>query len=278
MQPFLIDTHCHLDLPAFDVDRAEVIARARAAGVRALMVIGFAPERWSSALELASSSPGLFATIGVHPTEAARYDDTLERAMVDLARHPLVCAIGEIGLDYYWDRAPRSLQRGVFVRQIHLAKALDLPFVVHQRDAADDTLEVLREAGPPHRGVMHCFTGDLDYARSCLDLGMYLGVGGIVTYPKAGALREALRSAPLDRVVLETDAPYLSPAPYRGKRNEPANVAIVARALAEIRGVSQEEIARITSENAMRLLRLRADHLNCPQHQRPAHAVEVSER
>mgnify|MGYP001088375425 CR=1 FL=1 len=275
-QPFLIDTHCHLDLPVFDADRSEVIARARNSGVRAFVVIGFAPDRWRPALDLAESTPGVFATIGVHPNEASEYDDTIERTIANLARDPRVCAIGEIGLDYYWDRAPRSLQRDVFLRQIRLAQALDLPFVVHQRAAFEETINVLREAGPPHRGVMHCFTGDLAFARSCLDLGMHLGVGGVVTYPKADALREALRWVPLDRLVLETDSPYLAPVPYRGQRNEPANLALVAAKLADLRGVPLEEIARITSENAMRLLQLSAAHLNVLPDGRSAQLGESS--
>lgn len=257
----LIDTHCHLDLEAFDADRSAALDRARSAGVRAFVVIGFAPERWRTALALAESTPDVFATVGLHPTEAARYDEELERALTGAASHPRVRAIGEIGLDYYWDAAPRPLQREVFLRQIRLAKALDLPFVVHQRDAAEDVLAVLSDAGPPHQGVMHCFTGDIDYARACLELGMYLGVGGIITYPRANALREALRWAPVDRLVLETDSPYLPPVPYRGKRNEPAYLFAIAAKLAEIRGVPIREIARITTENAVRLFGLSPDRL-----------------
>jgi len=258
-EPILIDTHCHLDLETFDADRQEVIARARSAGVRAFVVIGFAPERWRAALELTESIPGVFATVGLHPTEAARYDDELERALLQAARHPRVRAIGEIGLDYYWDAAPRPLQREVFLRQVLLAKRLGLPFVVHQRDAAEDVLAVLREAGPPHRGVMHCFTGDLAYARACLELGMHLGIGGVVTYRRADDLREALRWVPVDRLVLETDAPYLPPAPYRGQRNEPAYLPIIAGKLAEIRGLSLDEVIKTTTDNAIRLFELPSD-------------------
>jgi len=258
-EPILIDTHCHLDLEAFDADRQAVIARARSAGVGAFLVIGFAPERWRTATALAESTPGVFATVGLHPTEAARYDDELGRALLQAAGNPRVRAIGEIGLDYYWDTAPREVQREVFLRQVLLAKRLGLPFVVHQRDAAGDVIAVLREAGPPHRGVMHCFTGDLAYARACLELGMHLGVGGVVTYKRADDVREALRWAPLDRLVLETDSPYLAPVPYRGQRNEPAYLPIVAEKLAVLRGVSREEVARVTTENAVRLFGLPSD-------------------
>lgn len=255
----LIDTHCHLDLEAFDADRTKVVSRARAAGVRALLVIGFAPERWQTTLALAETIPDVFATVGLHPTEATRYDDALERALTEVARHRRVRAIGEIGLDYYWDTAPRDRQRDAFLRQIRLAKRLGLPFVVHQRDAADDVLDVLREAGPPHRGVMHCFTGDLDYARACIDMGMHLGVGGVVTYRRSDALREALRWAPLERLVLETDAPYLAPAPYRGKRNEPSFLPLVAATLAELRDMPLEQVAHVTTANAERLFDLSRD-------------------
>lgn len=252
----LIDTHCHLDLDAFDDDRAEVLARARAAGVESILVVGFAPERWGPALRLAKTEPGIVVAIGLHPTEAARYDAEVEAGIRKAAAQPPVRAIGEIGLDYHWMTAPADVQRRAFERQLALARELDLPFIVHQREAEEDTLAVLEAAGPPLRGVMHCFTGDLAYAERCLALGLSLGIGGAVTFRKATQLHEVVRQAPLDRLVLETDAPYMTPAPHRGKRNEPAYVRLVAERVAELRGLPLEEVAAATSANAARLFNL----------------------
>lgn len=253
----LIDTHCHLDLDAFEADRAETIERARAAGVDRLIIIGFAPERWPSTLALSHGDPGIFAAVGLHPTEAGRYDPALEAGIREAARDPRVCAIGETGLDYHWDTATPGDQRRAFERQIALAKELDLPFIVHQRKAEQDALDVLRATDPPHTGVMHCFTGGPDYAEACLDLGLHLGLGGAVTFRKAKALHEVVRTAPLDRLVLETDAPYMTPSPHRGTRNEPAYVRIIAEQVAALRGISVEEVAAATTANAERLFRLR---------------------
>lgn len=254
----LVDTHCHLDLEQFDGDRAQVLERARAAGVERILVVGFAPERWGPALRLARSEPDVVVAVGLHPTEAARYDDAIEADIREAAAEAPVCAIGEIGLDYYWMTAPAEVQRRAFLRQIALARDLDLPFIVHQRDAAEDALAVLEEAGPPHRGVMHCFTGDPAYAERCLALGMYLGIGGAVTFRNARDLHEAVRTVPLERLVLETDAPYMTPSPHRGKRNEPAYVRLVAERVAELRGIPVEEVAEVTTANAARLFALDA--------------------
>lgn len=255
----LVDTHCHLDLEAFDEDRAQVLARARASGVERILVVGFAPERWGPALRLAQSEPDVAVAVGLHPTEAARYNDEVEAGIREAAMSPSVCAIGEIGLDYHWMTAPAEVQRRAFLRQIALAREMDLPFIVHQRDAAEDTLDALQEAGPPHRGVMHCFTGDLTYAERCLAMGMYLGIGGAVTFRKATDLHEVVRSVPLDRLVLETDAPYMTPSPHRGKRNEPSYLRFIVERVAELRDTSVEEVAEATTANAARLFNLDID-------------------
>lgn len=252
----LTDTHCHIDLERFDDDRTAVIERARSAGISHLIVVGFAPERWDSSLRLAQSDPGIFASVGLHPTEAERFSDQIEAEIRRRAVDARVVAIGEIGLDYHWDTASPEAQRRAFLRQIRLAKELDLPFIVHQRDAEADTLDVLREAGPPHRAVMHCFTGNRAYAEACLDLGMDLGLGGAVTFRKARALHEVAREVPLDRIVLETDSPFMAPSPHRGERNEPAYVRLVAERVAALRELSIEHVAAATSENAGRLFRL----------------------
>ncbi len=249
----IVDTHCHIDLPAFDADRRDVIDRARRAGVVGMIVIGFEPERWGPAIALSREEPGIKVALGLHPTEAERYDDALERALRDLAREVQPCAIGEIGLDYHWETASPAAQRRAFERQIALAREFGLPFIVHQRDAADDALEVLRATDPPHRGVMHCFTEDLGYAKRFLELGMTIGLGGAVTFRKARGLHEVARRVPLDRIVLETDAPYMTPSPHRGERNEPAYVRLVAEHVAELRETTVDVVAAATTRNAERL-------------------------
>lgn len=254
----LIDTHCHLDLDVFDGDRTHLFERARSAGVDRFIVVGFAPERWGPALRLAEQEAGVSVAVGLHPTEAARYSDELEVDIRSTAADPRVCAIGEIGLDYHWMTAPREVQAAAFERQIALAKELKLPFIVHMRDAADDALAILQSSNPPHHGVMHCFTEGPAYAEAFLELGLLLGIGGAVTFRNAKALHETVQQVPLDRIVLETDAPYMTPAPYRGKRNESAYVRIIAERVAELRGISVEEVAAATTANAERLFGLTA--------------------
>jgi len=252
----LVDTHCHIDLEAFADDRSAVIERAHAAGVDQMILIGFNRERWATGAALCVNHPGLHLAIGLHPTEAEEYDDALERALRHTAKQSNAIAIGETGLDYHWKADTASKQRDVFARQIGIAKELDLPFIIHQRDAESDTLDVLGATEPPHRGVMHCFTGDSDYALRCLDLGLHIGFGGAVTFRKLKALREAVRSVPLDRVLLETDAPFMTPNPYRGQRNEPAFVRYVLDKIAELRDINPNELANVTTENAVKLFRL----------------------
>jgi len=252
----LVDTHCHIDLDRFDEDRDEVIERARAAGVDQMIVIGFAPERWRTGAALCAQHTGMYLAVGLHPTEAEAYDDTLEQALRQTAQQTNVVAIGETGLDFHWkaDTAPR--QRDAFVRQIKLARELDLPFIIHQRDAEEDTLDVLRATDPPHRGVMHCFTGNVAYAERCLELGLHIGLGGAVTFRKLKALHEAVRQIPLDRIVLETDAPYMTPSPHRGERNEPAYVRYILDRIAALRESDANELAMITTRNATDLFGL----------------------
>jgi TatD DNase family protein len=254
----LVDTHCHIDLEAFDDDRDAVIERAHAAGVDQMILIGFAPERWQTGAALCVQHAGLHLAVGLHPTEAEEYDDTLEQALLHTAREHKAIAIGETGLDYHWNADTAATQRDVFARQIGIAKELDLPFIIHQRDAESDTLAVLRATNPPHRGVMHCFTGDRDYARQCLDLGLHIGIGGAVTFRKLKALHEAVRSIPLDRLLLETDAPFMTPSPHRGQRNEPAYVRYVLDKIAELRDIAPQELANFTTRNAVDLFGLPA--------------------
>lgn len=256
--PALIDTHVHLNLGDYDVDRAEVIDRARAAGVFLMMNIGFDLETSRASIRLAEEHEFIYASVGLHPHEAADASDSLMEALENLAGHPRVVALGETGLDYYRDLSPREDQRRVFARQIDMANRLGLPLIVHNRDALDDVLAVIDEAGGvQHGGVMHCFPGDADYARRVLDRGFHIGIGGPVTYSSRGRLREVAETVPPDRLLLETDAPWLPPVPHRGKRNEPAHVALVAERIAEIRGADVRDLARLTSGNAMRLFGIR---------------------
>jgi TatD DNase family protein len=254
----LIDSHCHLDDKQFDPDRAEVVARAREAGVERMMAIGTGdgPPDLEAALRLARQHDFIYATVGVHPHDAAKATPETFAALEALSRESKVLAIGEIGLDYHYDFSPRDVQHDVFVAQLKLAATAGKPVVIHTREAWEDTLALLREHASG-AGIIHCFSGGPEEARQALDLGFYLSFGGVVTFPKAEALRDAARMAPEDRLLVETDAPYLAPVPKRGKRNEPAFMVETARRLGEVRGVAPERIAEITTANFERLL------LNC---------------
>jgi TatD DNase family protein len=240
----LVDSHCHLDSEQFDADRQAVIGRARAAGVDTLVAIGLRP-----ALDLAGADDNIYAVVGVHPHEAAQASG-LETA--PLLSHAKVVAVGEIGLDYHYDFSPRDVQRAVFEHQLELAKEANLPVVIHTREAWADTISILKQHGPS-RGIFHCFSGGTAEAEEALALGFHLSFSGIITFPKADEIRAAARLAPLDRILVETDAPYLAPIPFRGKRNEPAYVVHTARRLAELRGLSFAEIAAVTTANWKRL-------------------------
>jgi len=254
------DSHAHLDGEDYAEDLGAVIARARAAGVSRIVAVGLwrSPGSFGNALELAGSMPDLFAaTIGVHPHECARVPEEDWALAERLARDPRVVAVGETGLDFHYDHSPRDAQEAAFRRSIAMAKAVGKPVVVHVREADEVCARVLREEGVPEAGgVIHCFTGDAAAARAYIDLGLFVSVAGVVTFRNAEAIREAVRIVPRDRLLVETDCPYLAPVPHRGKRNEPAWVVETARKVAEIWGVPAEEVARVTSENARRLFRL----------------------
>jgi TatD DNase family protein len=251
----LVDSHCHLDDKQFDPDRAEVIERAREAGVERMMTIGTGngPPDLEAALRLARKHSFIYATVGVHPHDAAKATPETFAAMEALAAETKVLALGEIGLDYHYDFSPRDVQHNVLVEQLKLAARAGKPIVIHTREAWDDTLLLLREHWSGV-GIIHCFSGGPAEARQALDLGFYLSFGGVLTFPKADALREAARLAPEDRLLIETDAPYLAQVPKRGKRNEPAFMVETARRLAEVRGVAPEHIAEVTTANFERLL------------------------
>ena len=250
----LIDSHCHLDDAKFDDDRERVIERALAAGVETMMAIGTGdgPADLETAVRLADRHAFIYATIGVHPHDASKATAETFAKLRDLAAHPKVLAIGEIGLDYHYDFSPRNVQRSVFEQQLEIAAESRKPIVIHTREAWTDTLSILRErwpAGIMRRGIMHCFTGDAAQAREALDLGFHLSYGGVLTFPKAESVREAARITPEDRLLVETDCPYLAPVPHRGKRNEPAFMVETVRRLAAVRGASPEAIAEVTTRN-----------------------------
>jgi len=241
----LTDSHCHLDSEEFDADREAVIERALAAGVSTMVAIGT-----ESGVHLADRYPFFYATVGVHPHEASKPIDY--HRLRDLLAHPKVIAVGEIGLDYHYDFAPREVQKDVFIKQMELAADAKKPIVIHTREAWTDTISLIREHWRG-TGIMHCFSGGPAEAEEALNLGFYLSFGGIVTFPKALEIQAAAKMTPADRILIETDAPYLAPVPKRGKRNEPAYIIETAKKLAELRGESLEEIAAATSENFRRL-------------------------
>lgn len=255
----LFNTHSHIDTNRqFTADRDQVMARAQEMGVDRIMVIGYNRDAVPVSLRFAEQYDWVYAAVGIHPTDALEWSTETERVLREAAGHPKVRAIGEIGLDYYWkDRAPFDVQREVFRHQIRLARDLHLPIVIHDRDAHEDVVRILEEEHAEEvGGIMHCFAGDWAIAERCLALGFYLGVGGTITYKNNPVGQDVVRRAPLDRLVLETDDPYLAPIPFRGKRNEPGYVRYVAEFVAELRGSTFEEIAATTRANGLRALRM----------------------
>ena len=257
-----IDSHCHIDGPEYDADREEVIARARDADVNTMLNVGTGDPHsgaFERAVELAERHKEIYAAVGVHPHDAKLFDDPAEQRLLDVVRQSTrVIAWGEIGLDYHYDHSPRDIQREVFRRQLRIARALGLPVLIHSREADDDTITILREELSVYErgGVMHCFGGSLAMARYAIESGFYISFAGNLTFKKAKDLRDIARPLPLDRLLIETDCPYLTPIPFRGRRNEPARVVETARCLAEIHGQEVEEIGRVTSENFVRLFQI----------------------
>ena len=251
----LVDTHAHLDFPQFADDLSQTLDRAREAGVVAIVNAGVSLETSECAIALAEHFPEVHAAVGVHPHDARDLDADALRRLEELAAHPRVVAVGETGLDYVRKLSSPEAQRRAFAAHARLAVRLGLPVIVHNRSADEDVLAVLEEvaAGGTLRGVMHCFSGSAETARRAVELGLYIAVGGVVTFPSAGALREAVKEVPFDRLVLETDAPYLAPQPVRGKRNEPAYIAHTANAVAALLEQDADDVARIASNNAAEL-------------------------
>jgi len=249
-----VDSHCHLDNERFADDLDALLERAAAAGITRILTIGTGdgPPELDRAIRLAERYEQVSATVGVHPHDASKVTPETYESLRELGRHPKVVAFGEIGLDYHYDFSPRATQREVFVRQLEIARELELPVTIHTREAWNDTASILRDhwSGP---GIMHCFTGNPKQAEEALVLGFHLSYGGVVTFKTADEVRESARMTPDDRLLIETDAPYLAPIPHRGKRNEPAMMIQTAEKLAEIRGTTASRIGEITSTNFERL-------------------------
>jgi TatD DNase family protein len=265
-----VDSHAHLEGHRYDADREQVIARSREAGIETIVAIGNGdgPVNFDCGILLAEKYEFVYATIGIHPHEAKLADQAAFDRMEQLAKRPKVIAWGEIGLDYYYDHSPRELQQQVFVKQMELARAVKLPIVIHCRpsdnseDAWDDCLRLISEQWVPSGlgGVMHCFTGNAEQAKRSLDMGFMISFAGNVTFPKAQQIRDAARMVPMDRMLIETDSPFLAPIPYRGKRNEPMFVKEVARQIGELRGFTAEEIGVQTTHNFQRFFSLHEKH------------------
>jgi TatD DNase family protein len=251
----LVDSHCHLDFPALAEERDAVIARAQAAGVGVVQTIGTRLATFEQVLAIAEAYPAVYCSVGVHPHRAAKEPLEDPDQLLTWAAHPKVIGIGESGLDFYYDNSPRDVQADVFRMHIQAARESGLPLIVHTRDADSDTADLLRAAMAegPFTGVIHCYSSSAELGFAAVEMGLYLGIGGILTFKKSEHLRAIVRELPLERLLLETDAPYLAPEPFRGKRNEPAYVAHVAATLADIKGLPVAEIAAATTDNFFRL-------------------------
>ena len=256
----LIDSHAHIDFPQFDADREAMLERARAAGVSMLLAIGSGPgpEKLDAALPFAEQHEWIYATVGTHPHEAKELTSEHLERLAELAKHPKVIAWGEIGLDYFYDHSPRDVQERVFRRQLELAASAKLPIIVHCRDAWVECLRILDEVWRPTGlgGILHCFTSTLEDARHGLEMGFMISFAGNSTYPKAQNLRDVAKDLPLEKLLIETDSPFLAPQSYRGKRNEPAYVGEVAKEIANVRNLRAEEVASATAGNFRRFFGL----------------------
>ena len=254
-RPSLVDSHCHLDFDVFDADRDATVARARDAGIGTMVTICTRVSRFEQIRAIADSYDGIYCSVGIHPHQAEEEGEPSPARLIELSRHPKVVGIGECGLDYYYAHSPRDVQQRSFVSHIAAARATGLPLIVHSRDADLEMIEILRSenANGAFPGVMHCFSSGRKLAEAALALGLYISISGIVTFKNADDLRGIVRDVPLDRLLVETDAPYLAPVPNRGKRNEPAFVVHTAETVARLKGISAEDLARTTSANFFRL-------------------------
>ena len=253
----LTDSHAHLEMPEFKKDLEAVIQRAKESGVEYVFTVGTEKKDWKRALEIAESHPSIYAILGVHPHNAKEIDYQTYPMLKELCRNEKVKAYGEIGLDFFRNFSPRDLQLTRFREQIGLAKELGLPVVIHDREAHHETLEILKSEGAKDcGGIIHCFSGDYGMAKACMDMGFYISIPGSITFKNAESFREVVKKIPLDSLLVETDAPFLTPEPFRGKRNEPGYVRYTAQRMAEVKNISLEKVAEVTTQNAMRVYRL----------------------
>ena len=250
----LFDTHVHLNAEQYEDDLQEVINRALEKGVQNMVVVGFDEPTIKKAIQIAETYDFIYASVGWHPVDAVDMTDEHLAWIEELAQHPKVVALGEMGLDYHWDKSPKEVQKDVFRRQIRLARKVNLPIIIHNRDATEDVVTILKEEHVEEvGGIMHCFTGSIEVAKQCMDMNMYISFGGPVTFKNAKIPKEVATELPLDKLLIETDCPYLTPHPFRGKRNEPGYVSYVAEQIAELKGITYEELAAITTANAKKL-------------------------
>jgi len=254
----LIDSHSHLEMPEFKKDLEEVIQRAKASGVEYIFTVGTENKDWMRALEIAHSNPSVYAILGVHPHNAREIDEETYPTLRKLCADGKVRAYGEIGLDFFRNLSPRDVQLKRFREQIGLAKELRLPIVVHDREAHKETLEILKsEKAEEYGGIIHCFSGDYEMAKECIEMGFFISIPGSITFKNAERFQEIVKQIPLGSLLIETDAPFLAPVPFRGKRNEPSFVRYTAQKVAEVKKVSFEKVAEMTTENALRVYRLK---------------------
>jgi len=249
----LFDSHAHIDDEKFDIDREEVIQRAIDNGVTGIINVGASMESSARSIALAEEYEGIYAAVGIHPHDAKDALDTDYEQLVRWTALEKVVAIGEIGLDYYYDFSPREVQRSVFIHQLDVARQTNMPFIIHDRDAHGDLLEILKKEAKGLKGVLHCFSGSLEMANEVIRMGLYVSIAGPVTFKNAAKLPEIVTKVPLEYLLVETDSPYLTPQPYRGKRNEPAYVKLVAEQVANLRGIEMDVLAKATSENVKKL-------------------------
>jgi TatD DNase family protein len=247
----LVDSHCHLDFPDFQEDFDAVLSRAEEAGIKTMMTICTHVTKFDQVHDIAKAHDHIYCTVGIHPHNADSEPEVSVDDLVGWASNPKVIGLGETGLDYFYEHSPREIQQRQFRTHIEAARALDLPVIIHTRDAEEDTLAMIEEemAKAPFKGLIHCFSASKEFAARMVDLGLYISISGIVTFKKADDLREAIKGVPLDRLLVETDAPYLAPIPKRGKRNEPAYTAFTAAKVAEVKGVDVETLAKATTDN-----------------------------
>ena len=258
----IFDTHAHYDDSDFDLDREELLGQMKDAGISHIVNVGASLESTKTTLELASKYDFIYATVGVHPCDVDKLDEESflwlkEQCLKDQRIHNKVVAVGEIGLDYYWDEPDRAIQKEWFARQIALAREVKLPIVIHSRDAAKDTMDIMTcEKAEEVGGIVHCFSYTKEIAKIFLDIGFSFGIGGVVTFKNSKKLKEAVEYIPIDKIVIETDCPYLSPEPHRGKRNSSLNLPYVIKAISELKNISEEEVMKITYENAMKIYKI----------------------